>query len=401
MNKDFYTVTELNTYIKNLLQKDTALMSIKLTGELRDVKKSINGHYYFTVIDEESSISGILFSFNMHNLSGYTPKDGDKVEIAGSINVYVKGGRYSISVIKMNLAGEGAKLLALKKLTEKLQKEGLFSRPKRPINLYPNAIGIITGKNSAAYQDLVTNIHRRYPLVTVYVFYSSVQGSEAAKELVAALKKSYTYKLDTLIISRGGGSNEDLDVFNDEEVVRTAFASPIPLIAAIGHEIDFTLVEYVADRRASTPTAAAEYSTIDKREIYELLDNQYQTMEVTISNRIKMIKEKLSNLKNRPFFINPSSIYADQVKDLTNKKDNLIHAMKLYLANKTNDLSVLNEKLKALNPKRVLNRGFALLKGKNGKIIKNVSDVELGQEIETTVADGNIYASVTRKEKQA
>ncbi|MCQ2796805.1 MAG: exodeoxyribonuclease VII large subunit, partial [Bacilli bacterium] len=247
--------------------------------------------------------------------------------------------------------------------------------------------------------DLITNLFRRYPLVTIYTFYSAVQGASAPKELVAALKKAYTYPLDTIIIGRGGGSNEDLNAFNDEELVRTVYRSPVPVIAAVGHEIDFTLVDFVADKRASTPTGASELATIDKREIYESLDNYRYVMHETLVTRIKSIKERLTYLKNRPFFLNPSSIYQEQLNEIKLLKESLASQMKLLLSRKTSDLSARKERLLALNPNKVLKRGFAMIKAKNGKIVKNVSDININEEIETTLSDGKVYANVTRKEK--
>jgi len=399
MNKDIYSVSELNTYIKNIFDQDAILQHIKLEGELRDVKLYPSGHMYFSLIDKESSISAVMFDSYRHYLN-FTPKDGDSVVVSGNVNVYIKNGKYQIYVNHMELAGEGAKLLALKKLKAKLEKEGLFDPShKREINLFPNSVGIITAKDSAAASDLITNLHRRYPLVTIFTFYSSVQGDKAVPELIHALNLAYTYKLDTLIIGRGGGSTEDLDAFNNEELVRLAYKSPFPIIAAVGHEIDYTLLDYVADKRASTPTGAAELATIDIREIYVSLDNMRVTMSNTILKRIEFYKEKLSMLSSRPFFKNPSTIYKDKLNEIKLIKESLNNSMKLYLSSKTSDLRSVNDRLQAINPKRVLDRGFALLKGKNGKILKKVSEVNVGEEITTTLADGTIHANVTRKEK--
>ena len=400
-NKNVYSVTQLNTYIKSIFDKDFCLRYVKLEGELSDVKLYAGGHLYFNVIDKDSSISCVMFQSQNRSLT-FKPKDGDQVLIIGSVNVYVKSGRYQLYVNEMSLDGEGARLLKLQQLKAKLEKEGLFDPShKKSINLYPNNIGIITAKNSAACADLITNLYRRYPVVNVYTFYTLVQGDNAPKNIVAQLKKAYTYPLDTIIIARGGGSNEDLNAFNDEELVRVAFDSPFPIIAAVGHEIDFTLLDYVASARASTPTGAAELATVDKREIYENLDNISYTMTESLKNRIKSIKEKLNYLKNRPFFINPGSIYQNELNEIKIIKESLTSAFKIYLTNKTSDLNGLKEKLQALNPNKVLSRGFALLKGKNGKIIKEINDINIGEEIETTLATGRIYANVTRKEKKA
>jgi len=399
MKNGIFSVSELNTYIKKILDSDLTLRFIKLEGELSDVKVYSSGHMYFNIIDKDSSISAVMFESYRLGLS-FKPKDGDKVMITGSVNVYVKNGRYQLYVNQMFLSGEGEKLLKLQLLKKKLQAEGLFDESKKkPINLYPNAIGLITAKNSAAASDLINNLHRRYPIVNIYTFYTLVQGDNAPKAIVEALNKAYTYPLDTIIVGRGGGSNEDLSAFNDEEVVRTAFASPIPIIAAVGHEVDYTLLDFVASKRASTPTGAAELATIDKRELYEYLDNAHYTMYSNILNKLKYIKEKLNQIKSRPFFVNPENIYKDKLNKVNSIKDNLNNAMKLYLSYKTSDLRGAKERLEGVNPKRVLKRGFALLKNKNGKIIKKVEDVKLGEEIVSQFDSGTLYSSVTRKEK--
>ncbi len=395
---DVYSVSKLNHYIKSLFDSNLILRHVKLEGEILDFKAYPSGHLYFNIIDDKSSISAVMFESNASKLD-FKPKDGDKVIVEGSVSVYEKNGRYQIYVYEMMPSGEGARLLALMKLKAKLEKKGLFKvEHKREINLYPKAIGIVTAKGSAAASDLITNIFRRYPLATIYTFYSLVQGIDAPKDLVRAVKTSFNYPLDTLIIGRGGGSNEDLNAFNDEELVRTIYSSPFPVIAAVGHEIDFTLVDFVADKRASTPTGASELATIDKREIYESLDNYSYIMKETLTNRIKSIKEKLNYLKNRPFFLNPSSIYQGELNEIKFLKESLNNKMKLVLASKISDLSARKERLQAINPSEVLKRGFAMIRGKNGKVIKKVSEIKVNEEIVTTLSDGKVYSNVTKKE---
>ena len=399
MINNIYTPSDLNNYIKNIFDNDIVLTHIKIEGELLDVKKYPSGHIYFNIIDKQSSISAVMFSFANRSLK-FTPKDGDKVIVEGSVNVYTKTGRYQVYVNQMSLSGEGERLLALLKLKAKLEKEGLFAPThKRQINLYPKSIGIITARGSAAAQDFITNIFRRYPLVNIYMFYASVQGENAVKEITAALNKAYTYPLDTIIIGRGGGSNEDLNAFNDESLVRLAYKSPIPIIAAVGHEVDFTLIDFVADKRASTPTGASELATIDKREIYERLDEVSVRIKSNLENKINLYKEKIFYFKNHPFFINPLSIYTDELAKLQIIKENLNNKMKIYLLSKTSDLKGRSEKLEAINPKKVLSRGFALFQNKSGKIIKKVDEIKLNDEVITTLSDGIIYSKVINKEK--
>lgn len=399
MNNGVYSVKELNTYIKSLFDRDNNLRLVKLEGELADVKVYSSNHMYFNVIDDESSISAVMFSNERAHLD-FKPKDGDQVFIIASVSTYVKTGKYQLYVHEMMLSGEGAKLLKLLQLKKKLEAEGLFNPShKRPINIYPRAIGLITAKGSAACADLITNIHRRYPLTKIYTFYSLVQGNEAPKSLALALKKAYKYKLDTIIIGRGGGSSDDLNAFNDEELVRVAYQSPYPIIAAVGHEIDYTLLDYVADKRASTPTGAAELAVIDKREIYVMLDDFKTCMQESLINKLNRIKERLNYIKTRPFFVNPTSIYQDEINEIKLTKQALDDAMKMCLLKKTSDLSLVKERLQAVNPERVLRRGFAMIKAKNGKIIKSSKEIDIGDNIETRFIDGSVNARVTHKEE--
>ena len=369
-NRPVFTVSDVNQYIKAVINKDESLKFIYVKGEISNFKMASNGHFYFSLKDDKSMISAMMFN-NYANKIAFNPENGKEVVVLGSLDVYVGRGTYSIIVYEMEEVGAGQALLELEKLKKKLKEEGLFDESrKRKINLYPQAVGVITAPNSAAIKDILTNLKRRYPIADIYVFYSAVQGDNAAKELLNAFNVAQTYPLDTLLIGRGGGSSEDLSAFNDETLVRAIASSKMPVIACVGHEIDTTLVDYVADKRASTPTGAAELATIDQREILEHLLYAQNDMEEALKNRLKEMNEDLSSLKD--------SLHSNIL--------NLIRHQALLLDHK-------KATLEALNPENVINRGYSLTVDENGHPV-NIKNIKKGNIIKTILKDGVINSEV-------
>lgn len=379
MNQDrpVFTVSDINQYIKALISGDENLKYIYVKGEISNFKMASNGHFYFSLKDEKSLIGAMMFS-NYANRINFKPENGQEVVVFGSVDAYPGRGTYQIIVYQMEEVGAGQQLLELEKLKKKLLEEGLFDESrKRKINLYPHAIGVITAPNSAAIKDILFNIKRRYPIADIYVFYSAVQGENAPKELLKAFELAQTYPLDTLLIGRGGGASEDLSAFNDEALVRAIANSKMPVIACIGHEIDSTLVDFVADKRASTPTAAAELATVDRREIEEKLSFALQDMEESLKSRIQGMKDDLSSYK----------------EDLDLEIRQLVSHYKELLAHK-------KVALEALNPDNVINRGFSLTVDEQGKPVSDIKQVKKGQKIRTILKDGVINSEVIDTEKK-
>ena len=369
-NRPVFTVSDINQYIKALLNSDESLKFIYVKGEISNFKMASNGHFYFSLKDDKSMISAMMFS-SYANKNAFKPENGQEVVVFGSIDAYVGRGSYSIIVYQMEEVGAGQALLELEKLKKKLKEEGLFDESrKRPINLYPKAIGVITAPNSAAIKDILFNLNRRYPVADVYVFYSAVQGDNAAKELLNAFNIAQTYPLDTLLIGRGGGASEDLSAFNDEALVRAIASSKMPVIACIGHEIDSTLVDFVADKRASTPTGAAELATVDQREIIQHLVYASNDMEEALKNRLSKMEEDLSSYK----------------EDLNNSLLNLVRQQSQLLVHK-------KATLEALNPNNVINRGYSLTVDEEGHQV-DIKSVKKGQTIKTILKDGTISSTV-------
>ena len=400
---NFFSILELNTYIKNNIEQDINLRLFTVEGELSNFRISSNNNMYFNLndgssnINENSTIKAVIFN-NMLSLN-FKPENGQKVIVTGKISLYAKGGYYQILVKEMSLSGEGEKLVALEKLKKKLADEGLFKH-KRKINIYPKAIGIIVAKDSAAQADLIKNIHRRYPLVTIYVYFALMQGEKAPQSLINALNELYTYKLDTIIIARGGGSTNDLDAFNNEEFVRKVFLSPFPIISAIGHEIDYTILDYVADKRVSTPTAAAEFSTISINEIYQNIDTQQMKIEEKILNMIKIAKYKIEALKNRSFFINPKKFLQNKIDKLFFFKEKIFLIVNHYLTKQKNKLNNIKTKIETFKPQKMLKRGYAIIKNENDEIINhfNIKKIKINENIKIILYKNKIYANIIKKE---
>lgn len=367
------SVSEVNAYVKRVLSQDENLKYLLVKGEISNFKNGANGHLYFSLKDAKSLISVVMFREYAKTLT-FNPKDGDEVIMLATLDVYEARGSYQLYAKSMDLKGVGAKMVELEELKKKLAAEGLFSKPKRPIPEYPKTIGIITALNSAAIKDLLTNIKRRFPVVDIYVFPSSVQGENAPKELIKAFNKSQQYDLDTLIIGRGGGASEDLSAFNDEGLVRAVYTSKMPVIAAVGHEIDYTLLDYVADVRVSTPTGAAEKATPDRYEIEQDFDRYLEDMKEAIRSKLEDMKDSINDYKE------------DMNQVLLNK----INQYKLILNGK-------KEQLSALNPKGILSRGYSITLDKNGKAIVSNKDINVGDEIKTILKDGEIVSRIEEK----
>ena len=366
-------VSDVNTYIKALLTSDDRLKFIRVKGEISNFKVYPSGHFYFSLKDKDSTINAVMFATYAKRIA-FSPKNGDEVVVLASVDSYVPRGTYNLNVFEMEEVGLGQQLIELEKLKKQLASEGLFDESrKRPINIYPRAIGVITAPNGAAVRDIVTNIKRRYPVADIYVFPSLVQGDQAPASLLKAFRKSQEYDLDTLIIGRGGGASEDLSAFNDETLVRAVATSKMPIIAAVGHEIDTTLIDYIADKRASTPTGAAELATVDRREIENFFSQSMLLMEQALYDSVNEKKEDVDTL----------------LEDLN-------EALKDLLKHQNDEVENYSKQLEILNPKAVLSRGYSISLDENGKAIKSVKDVKENQTIVTLLEDGEVSSTVIK-----
>lgn len=419
MNIKYYTITSLNRAIKNMFEKEPALNHIFLKGEISNFKKHTRGHLYFTLKDETSRISAIMFSSSASKIT-FVPEDGMNVLVSGRVAVYEANGGYQIYIETMELDGIGNLYLEYEKLKKKLASEGLFDDIyKKPIPKYPQKIGIITASTGAAIRDIISTIKRRYPICETILFPSLVQGSGAKESIVKQLEKAGEYDLDVIICGRGGGSIEDLWAFNEEIVARAIFNSKIPIISAVGHEVDFTIADFVADLRAPTPTGAAEMAVPNLFDINNLI-NQYEIrLKENLNNLILKNKNKLDSLKNSFVLKNPMSMYEvkeqklDNYIDLLNKLIyNEINQYQIKLDNIKNkyvlnnptsmfekpkhNYSIMLKTLELVNPLNILSKGYSIVKI-NDRVIKSYQDVDLNSVVNVRLHEGNLIAKVIEK----
>ncbi|MCQ2771989.1 MAG: exodeoxyribonuclease VII large subunit [Bacilli bacterium] len=391
--RKFISVKELNEVIKENLEGNFLLRNITVKGEISNWKIYRSG-VFFDLKDGESVISCTMWN-NALNRIKFIPGEGDEVLATGSISVYIARGRYSLSVNFLEEYGKGNLLLELEKLKAKLYQEGLFDESrKREIPRFPKKIGIIVGKDSAAEADLRKNIARRWPVADLYVYYSLVQGDEAPKELLKAFNLAQTEGLDTLIIARGGGSIEDLWAFNDETFARAVANSKMPVISAIGHEIDFTIIDYVSDKRVSTPTAAAEMATPDIESVRSFLMDMEERLQDGAEKKIKGLRDKVEALASRPFFKNPASQYEKTKEEVRQLEQRLRMAAQRYIDKKSSQVAELSSMFKAMNPENVIKRGYSLTETEDGRVVKSIKDVKPGDKIKTKMKDGTIESVV-------
>ena len=353
MENNNFSVSQINSYLKKKFNMDPKLKNIQVKGELSNYKSYANGHDYFTLKDENSQIKGVLYKGRKRNLE-FEPKNGMKVIIKGSIEVYEKNGYYQLKANTIKKDGIGDLYIAFEKLKKKLQSEGLFDEEyKKEIPKYPKRIGVITAKTGAAIKDIITTINRRYPQCEIYVFSTLVQGDFAAPQIVSQLKKSQKYDLDTIIIGRGGGSIEDLWPFNEEIVAREIFDCKIPIISAVGHETDFTISDFAADLRAPTPTAAAELAVPQTDELNNRIYQISKRLTKIIENKISNNKERLDNICKKQIIKNPESIYDIKQMHLDQLINNLDHSSKDIITKNKSKLQLLENNAVLKNPKNI------------------------------------------------
>lgn len=416
MNDKYITVSQLTRYIKYKIDNDVNLNEVFLKGEISNFKAHSRGHFYFTLKDENSRINAIMFASNTKKIK-FVPTDGMKVLITGKISVFEANGGYQIYVIDMLEDGIGNLYIAFEQLKKKLESEGLFdANKKKLIPKIPRRIGVVTAPTGAAIKDIISTIKRRWPLTEVLLFPSLVQGEEAAEDIVRQIKRSENYGLDTLIVGRGGGSIEDLWPFNEEIVARAIYECKTPVISAVGHEIDFTIADFVADLRAPTPTGAAEMAVPQYGDVVNHLNQLKIRLNVAINNKIENYQQRLNSIKNRNIFRNPIVIY--QAKEMI--FDSLIERLKYSTVNlfntkekellkiknsyifknpyqlldkKANKYLQLVSKLEALSPLLTLKRGYTITK-KEGKVISSVKEVKKSDLLEIELSDGIVKTEV-------
>ncbi len=440
----YLTVSTINRYLKDQFDRNEHLRTVFLKGEISNFKGHTTGHLYFSLKDETSKINAIMFSRNASKLT-FQPVDGTKVLVVGRIGIYEASGSYQIYVeedkddIIRELEG------IIEKLKEQLSKEGLFDpKYKKPLPKYPSCIGIVTAPTGAAIRDILSTIKRRYPLCETILFPSLVQGEYAAPDIVRNIKRANNYNLDLLIVGRGGGSIEDLWAFNEEIVARAIYDSEVPVISAVGHEVDFTIADFVADHRAPTPTGAAEMAVPNVVDLLKYLNQLQIRLGESIIKKINYQKLVMDSLKNSYVIKSPMIMFDNKRQALDLLHNQLLEGMNDYLEDKKGTLeqyrthyilknprilyekkkemvsrfivdlnrTMMNiidrkkvrichdiEKLELVNPLEVLKRGYSV-SYRDGNVIKNIKDISIGDTIEVRLQDGELQAKVeSTKEK--
>ena len=420
MDKEYIKISELNNYIKSVLDRDAFLNKVYLKGEISNFKNHTRGHLYFTLKDDTSRISAVMFQSSAIKLT-FTPEDGMNVLVSGRISTYPAQGSYQVYVDTMEPDGLGALYIEYEKLKKKLAAEGLFaSDHKVLIPRFPERIGVITAPTGAAVRDIMSTIKRRYPMCEAILFPCLVQGKDAAPDIVRQIKRADEYGVDTIIVGRGGGSIEDLWAFNEEIVAHAIYDCRTPIISAVGHEIDWTIADFVADLRAPTPTGAAEMAVPTVLDIKTLIDNYKIRLNKNIKNMVNTKFIKLRSLKQSFILKNPMSMYEvkeqkldtlidtlnKDIKNIINDKDNKLNKIKLsvvlqnpenLIKDKKIKFDLLVNTLKLVNPLGILDKGYSLVEVDN-KIIKSSKDVNVSDILSIRLHEGSIKAEVKEVE---
>ena len=393
--RQVFTVTALNEYIKMKLETDEALMRVFIRGEISNFTNHKSGHFYFTVKDETSRIAAVMFRSSASKLA-FIPENGMKVIVGGRVSAYVRDGQYQIYVDTLEPDGVGALYIAYEQLKAKLGAEGLFDEAKKkPLPRYPMRIGVITSPTGAAIRDIINILGRRFPIAEVVLYPSLVQGESAAPQLIEGLRYFNEKKnVNVIIIGRGGGSLEDLWAFNSEALVREVAASELPVISAVGHEIDFTLCDFAADRRAPTPSAAAELAVPERYELKRKLGNVTARLELLEGKKLELLRSTLERMKKSRALTDPRNFIDDKRMALGIAEDKLYNRIIFLLERKKSALAGKTAKLDAMNPLSVLSRGYGAAFAADGTVIRSAAQVEKGSDISLMLSDGTVRATV-------
>lgn len=396
MKNKIYSVWEISEQIKKAIEKEE-FCNLWIEGEISNFREAI-GNYFFDLKDEKAIIKCVMFSPSLP----FTPKNGMKVIIKGDIRVYEKRGYYQVYVQDIKVGGIGELFMKFIELKEKLQKEGIFDEKfKRPLPKTPSKIGVVTSPNGSAIKDIQKVISRRFP-VTIVLAPVRVQGEGSAEEIERAIKALNSRKdIELIIVGRGGGSWEDLWAFNDERVARAIFESRIPVISAVGHETDFTIADFVADRRAPTPSAAGEIAVPDREEMIKMIENYAMRMIKIARGKIDFYREISERIMKRRAFSYPFEIIYDKIECYKKGCENLNKAIDKFLEDKKTKIRFIEENLRAMNPYKVLERGYSIcFRLRDNKLFSSVDDAEVGENIKIVVKDGEAICRMKEKKKK-
>ncbi len=398
--ESIYSVSQISSYIEALFSTDDVLQDLWVKGEVSNLYKANSGHMYFTIKDEDAQLKTVMFRHKSQNLD-FELEDGMEIAVHGYINIYKVRGEYQLYADEIIPEGRGSLYEAFEKLKKELKEEGLFKEEKKKkIPLIPKKIGIVTSPTGAAIRDMLSVVDRRFEHVSILIVPSLVQGDKAADQLVEGIKYlNERDDIDLIIVSRGGGSIEDLWSFNEEKVARAIYASQIPVISGVGHETDFTIADFVADLRAPTPSAAAELAIANREEIENQLDNLTRRLLNNQKARVKSAKDRLDSIANRRIFKKPAEMFIDKMQRLDEFSRELKWNMEKLLNKNKERFKILNSKMETLSPLKTIKRGYSITYNQEGNPITDIGEVQKGQDVKTTLKNGNIISTVQKTEE--
>ena len=393
-----YSVGQVHTYIKNMVQQDFMLNRIYVRGEVSNCKYHTSGHIYFSLKDETGAMACVMFAGQRKGLA-FSMKNGDRVVVGGSVSVYERDGKYQLYAREITLEGAGLlyeRYLALKK---ELEEMGMFAKEyKQPIPRYIKTLGIVTAPTGAAVQDIRNIAGRRNPYVQLILYPALVQGEGAADSIVKGIQTLDAYGVDVMIVGRGGGSIEDLWAFNEEKVARAIFEAKTPIISAVGHESDTTIADFAADLRAPTPSAAAELAVADIRLLLDNLTGFRQKLRRSMDNRLQAMEQNLKYYRTKLELLSPQGRIREMRTRLLDDEGRIQSAMENQIYRARQNLDIYIERMKGLSPLDKLKQGFSYVENQEGKGVTSISQVKKGDTVNIRVTDGTLVASITGAE---
>lgn len=400
MAQNVLSITQLNEYIRSRMDADPLLTQVSVRGEISNYKLYPSGHHYFTLKDESSALRCVMFKGNAMRLR-FRPENGMKVIAWGKVSVFPRDGAYQLYCTALTIDGIGDLYAAFEQLKKRLGEKGLFDPThKKPLPKYPGTIGIITSSAGAAVHDMLRILRKRFPLSNVRLLPVRVQGVEAPSEIAAAIRYANQYQLaDLLIVGRGGGSIEDLWAFNDERVAYAIYDSKIPVISAVGHEPDVTISDFVADLRAATPSNAAELAVPDQDALRQNLDTMSTAMASALNRQVKNAQQHLTVLSQSPALRSPTGYLEQREQGLVLLKNRMVSVQNQNIDRKNARYVAAVSKLDAMSPLKVLTRGYSMAQTEQGKVLRSVRQVEIGERIYISLSDGSLRATVMQKEE--
>ena len=397
---DALSVTQLTSYIRRLFDADSVLGRVRVRGELSNFRRHYSGHCYFTIKDAGASIRCVMFRSRAVSLR-FAPADGARVRVSGHVSIYERDGTYQLYADSMTADGQGDLSVAFARLREKLLAEGLFEESlKKPLPLLPRAIGVVTSPTGAVIRDIVSVAQRRHPGIPILLLPVQVQGDEAPAQIVRGIKLlDRSGRVDVIIIGRGGGSVEDLWAFNDERVVRAIAAAVTPIVSAVGHQTDFSLSDFAADLRAATPSQAAELVVPDRTELLRRLQSAQQRLNQSLKHRVIRRRLRLERCLTSSLFRRPQELLRERMQMLDQCQERLTVSIVKVIERRTRRWQLADEKLNMLNPMKVLQRGYSVVRRPDGAIVRRAETVETGDSLEVWLQEGRLGVVVTETEK--